>query len=131
MLNQRGHWLEHQTDELISINACYTAFQLKAAAIVAFTQSGSTARRVSKYRPNVPVIAITPAGNVAERLVLYWGVQAFEIGAPASVDDLFEKGAALAKELGLAKSGDLIIITGGVPVGIPGTTNMLKVQQIP
>jgi pyruvate kinase len=131
LLDQRGQWLERHTDELISFNACYNAYQLNAVAIVAFTQSGSTARRVSKYRPHVPIIAITPSGDVAERLVLYWGVQAFEIGSPSSVDELFEKGTALVKELGLAKSGDLIIITGGVPVGITGTTNLLKVQQVP
>jgi pyruvate kinase len=131
LLNQRGQWLEHQTDELISYNACYTAYRLKAVAIVAFTQSGSTARRVSKYRPHVPVLAITPIREITGRLVLYWGVYAFQIANPSSVDDLFKVGTNLVKELGIAKSGDLIIITGGIPLGITGTTNMLKVQQIP
>jgi pyruvate kinase len=130
MLNQRGRWLEHQTDEMISYNACYNAYWLKAAAIVAFTQSGSTARRVSKYRPRVPIIAITPVQDVIGRLVLYWDVYPFKVAAPLSMDDYFEQGARLVKELGLARSGDLIIITGGVPVGVPGTTNMLKVHKI-
>jgi pyruvate kinase len=130
LLKQRGQWLEHQTDELISFDACYTAFWLHAAAIVAFTQSGSTARRVSKYRPHVPVIAITPVKEITGRLELYWGVHAFQIDNPSSVDDLFNTGMKLAKELGIVKTGDLIIVTGGVPLGITGTTNMLKVQQV-
>ncbi len=130
LLTQRGHWLEHQTDELISFDACYTAFWLHAAAIVAFTQSGSTARRVSKYRPHVPVIAITPVGEITRRMELYWGVHAFYIDNPKSVDDLFATGARLAKKLGIAKAGDLVIVTGGAPLGITGTTNMLKVQEV-
>jgi pyruvate kinase len=130
-LSERGLWLEHQTDELISYDACYTAHWLKAAAIVAFTESGSTARRVAKYRPSVPIIAITPSREVAGRLVLYWGVYAFQIAIPSSLDDLFKTGSDLVKKLGLAKSGDLIIITGGIPLGVTGTTNLLKVHQVP
>ncbi|MDP2916638.1 MAG: pyruvate kinase, partial [Dehalococcoidia bacterium] len=68
MLTERGKWLEHETDELISYNACYTAYWLGAKAIVAFTQSGSTARRVSKYRPRMPILAITPSKTVSGRL---------------------------------------------------------------
>ena len=130
ILDQRGQWLENQTDEVISFNACYTAYRLRAAAIVAFTQSGSTARRVSKYRSSKPVIAITPNPEVAGRLVLYWGVQAFQVCISPSMDDLFNIGSKLVKELNIAGPGDLIIITGGLPVGIAGTTNLLKVQEI-
>jgi pyruvate kinase len=130
ILLQRGQWLEQQTDELISYNACHTAFMLKAKAIAAFTQSGSTARRVSKYRPHVPIIAITPNQEIAGRLVLYWGVQAFPTPNPSSIDGFFAIGANLAKETGAARAGDLIVITGGVPLGTAGTTNMLKVEQI-
>ena len=131
LLNERGEWLELQTDELISFNACNTAHWLKAAAIVAFTQSGSTARRVSKYRPRTPVIAITPDQEVARRLILYWGVHAFQIPSLISMEDLFRVGTKLAVDLGVAKSGDLIVITGGLPIGVTGTTNLLKVQKIP
>ena len=130
MLSERGQWLQHQPDELISSNAVYDAYYLKAAAIVAFTQSGSTPRRVSKYRPKVPIIAITPVKDVIGRLVLYWGVHAFQVPSPPSLDGLFEQGARLAKNLGVARPGDLIIITGGVPVGVSGTTNLLKVHRI-
>ncbi len=131
MLTQRRQWVEHQTDEIISYNACYTALQLKAVAIVAYTHSGSTARRVSKYRPQIPIIAITPDQRIAGRLILYWGVNAFQIAGTSSISDLFEKGANLAKELRIARPGDLIVITGGIPMGRTGTTNLLKVQEIP
>lgn len=130
ILVQRGQWVERQTDEIISYSACYTALQLKAAAIVAYTHSGSTARRVSKYRPSIPIIAITPDQKIAGRLVLYSGVHAFQIPPPSSVSDLFSRGANLAKEIGIAKAGDLIVITGGIPMGKAGTTNLLKVQEV-
>jgi len=130
LLTERGRWLEYKADELIAYNACYTAYWLKAAAIVAFTQTGSTARRVAKYRPQIPIIAITPDRETVGRLILYWGVQAFQIASPESVDDLFEQGVRVAKDLGAARPGDRIIITGGIPVGITGTTNLLKVQEV-
>ncbi len=130
MLSERGSWLERQTDELISYNACYTASALGAKAVIAYTQSGSTARRVSKYRARVPVIAVTPGGQIANRLVIHWGVYPVIMENPSSVDLLFSKAAGLAEELKLARKGDLVIITGGVPVGTKGATNLLKVQRI-
>jgi pyruvate kinase len=130
ILSQRAEWLEYKTDELISYNACHTAYWLKASAIVAFTQSGSTARRVSKYRPHVPILAITPNREIARRLVLYWGVQAFPIPEPPSVEEFFTVGAKLARDAGAAVPGDLVVITGGIPLKKSGTTNLLKVQQI-
>ncbi|MBN1189822.1 MAG: pyruvate kinase [Dehalococcoidales bacterium] len=131
ILSQRAEWLEHQTDELISYNACHTAYQLKAAAIVAFTHSGSTARRVSKYRPHVPVLAITPSREIARRLVIYWGVQPFHIPEPATVEEFFTVAAGLARDTGAAHPGELVVVTGGIPTGKSGTTNLLKVQQVP
>jgi pyruvate kinase len=130
ILSERGRWLEHKTDELISYSACHTAHSLGAAALVAFTQSGSTAGRVSKYRPRMPILAITPDAVVVGRLMLRWGVYPFQIAGPSSVAELFATGARLSKELRLAKPGDLIVITGGIPVGIVGSTNLLKVEKI-
>jgi pyruvate kinase len=129
MLSERGKWLEQKTDELISYSACYTAHSLGAAGIVAFTQSGSTAGRVSKYRPRTPILAITPDAMVVGRLMLRWGVYPFQIAGASSVDELFSTAAQLSKELGLAKRGDLIVITGGIPVGVAGSTNLLKVEN--
>jgi len=130
IMAERGNWLMQETDELISYSACHTAQALGAAAIVAFTQSGSTAGRVSKYRPRMPILVITSSSVVCGRLLLRWGVHPFQIAEPSSVDELFATGAGLAKDLGLAKSGDLVVITGGIPIGVAGTTNLLKVEQV-
>jgi pyruvate kinase len=130
ILLERGGWLEQKTDELISYSACHTAQSLGAVALLAFTQSGSTAGRVSKYRPRMPILAITPDAVVVGRLVLRWGVYPFQIAGASSVDELFTIAAKLSKELGLAKPGDLIVITGGIPVGVAGSTNLLKVERI-
>jgi len=130
MLTERGKWLRRETDEVISYNACHTAQSLGAAAIVAFTQSGSTAKRVSKYRPRVPIIALTPSDIISGRLLLHWGVYPFRIKAASSVDDFFATAARLAKEIGAAKKDDSIIITGGVPIGVTGSTNLLKVEKV-
>ncbi|MBI4304493.1 MAG: pyruvate kinase [Chloroflexi bacterium] len=130
MLAERSKWLELKTSELISYNACHTAHALKAAAIVAFTQSGSTAGRLSKYRPRAPILAITPSSAVSGRLVLRWGVHPFQIAGMTSVEELFPTGARLARDLGLARPGDLVVITGGIPLGEPGSTNLLKVQKV-
>jgi pyruvate kinase len=130
ILSERAKWLEQNTSELISYSACHTAQSLKAKALVAFTQSGSTAGRVSKYRPRMPIVAITPDASVAKRLVLRWGVYPFQIAGAASVEELFATGTRLSRGLGLAKSGDLIVITGGIPVGVAGSTNLLKVNKV-
>ncbi len=130
LLAERGDWLERQTDELIGYNACYTAQSLGAAAIVALTASGSTAGRVSKYRPRAPILALTISNKVARRLLLRWGVHPVPIAELASVDELFAAGVRLTRELGIAQPGDLIVITGGIPIGIAGTTNLLKVERV-
>jgi len=130
ILAERLDWLERVADELISYNACQTAYSLKASAIVAFTQSGSTAVRIAKYRPSVPVLALTPSQVVAGMLMLYWGVRPYLIEEPSSVDDMFALGARLSRKLGVAKPGDLIIIAAGLPIGETGSTNMLKVEKI-
>ncbi|MBI4188723.1 MAG: pyruvate kinase [Chloroflexi bacterium] len=130
ILEERHGWLGRETDELISYSACQIAYSLRAAAIVAFTQSGSTAMRVSKYRPSVPILALTPSHAVSGRLLLYWGIRPHLIPEPASVDDFFALGARISRDLGVTKPGDLIIIAAGVPIGVAGSTNMLKVERI-
>ena len=130
ILAERSSWLKLQTAELISYNACHAASRLRAAAIVAFTQSGSTAQRVSKYRPRVPILALTSSELISRRLELYWGIRGVRIAEPSSLVDLFTTAARYCQELGLAKSGDLVVITGGIPIGVAGTTNLLKVEKI-
>lgn len=120
--------LERATEEAISFDAVRTARQLGAAAIVAFTRSGSTARRVCKYRPRLPILALTFSEAVARRLLLSWGVEPVCVGEPRSVDELFDLGARIARVKGLARPGDMVVITGGAPVG--ADTNLLKVQRV-
>jgi pyruvate kinase len=129
-LSEKKIWFEQRTEELISYNACVTAHSLDARAIVAFTKSGSTAGRVSKYRPRMAIVAITPEEVICRRLVLYWGVQPVRIATPSSVSGLFATASGIAKELGLAKPGDLVVITGGIPLGVGSTTNLLKVEVV-
>ncbi|MBT3363394.1 MAG: pyruvate kinase [Chloroflexi bacterium] len=130
MLTERGSWPKKETSELISYNACYTAHTLNAKAIVAYTQSGSTAGRVSKYRPKMPILALTPSESALRRLMIYWGVQTIKTDGMSGVDQLFSLGQKTTKELGLAKKGDRIVITGGIPIGEVGSTNLLKVEKI-
>ncbi len=130
ILIERGNWIEPETDELISYNACHTARRLKAAAIVAYTQSGSTAQRVSRFRPQVPILALTPNDDVFGKLSLSWGVFPYKVSVPATVSEMFLAAVKVIKKLSLAKTGDLVIITGGIPPGQAGTTNMLKVEKI-
>ena len=119
-----------ETDDAISYSACHIARQLGAVAIVAFTSSGSSARRVARYRPAVPVLAITPNESTVRQLSLSWGVQAYKVPSVSRVMNLFTQGTRVAKKLGLARDGNLLVITGGVPIGVAGTTNMVKVQMI-
>jgi pyruvate kinase len=130
MLLDKGADLEPQTDDAISYAACHTAYQLGAAAIVAFTTSGSTARRVAKYRPGIPILSATPSSKQRRRLLLSWGVYPYEVAEPSNVTDLLAQGARLSLETGVARKGDLIVITAGIPIGMAGTTNLLKVERV-
>ncbi len=130
ILASKGKDLQPETDDAISYAACHTAQQLGAATIIAFTSSGSTARRVAKYRPEVPVLAITSSQATQRQLSLSWGIHAFQVPEPSKIADLFAQGARVAKETGLAHSGDLVVITGGVPIGVSGSTNLLKVERV-
>ena len=122
--------LVEQTDDAISYDACRTAHQLKAKAIVAFTESGSTAGRVSKYRPQPPILAITPNERIQRRLVLRWGVTPLTVDRLDSVDDFFEVGERQAIETVGVGPGDLVVLVAGLPIGVSGGTNLLRVLTI-
>ena len=85
---------------------------------------------MSKCRPKVPILALTSSEVVSRRLQLCWGVQVCQVAEPSSVEALFAIGAQLPKRLGLATAGDLVVITAGIPLGVMGTTNLLKVERI-
>ncbi|MFC1845939.1 pyruvate kinase [Chloroflexota bacterium] len=130
ILTAKGKNLKPETDDAISYSACQIAKQLNAAVIIAFTSSGSTARRVAKYRPEVSILAITPSEVTRRQLALSWGVYTAQVPSVKKIADLFAQGVAVARDLKLAHDGDLIVITGGVPIGVPGSTNLLKVERI-
>lgn len=129
-LRERGTDLERNTDDAIAFSACHASYQLGAVTIVAFTESGSTALRVAKYRPKVPLLALTPYEPVRTKLALVWGVHAHIMPRPSTIDEMFDQAATLARSLGMARRGDRIIITSGVPIGVAGHTNLLKVHVV-
>lgn len=131
ILSHKMETLISRPDDAISLAACNTAECLGATAILAFTTSGSTAMHVAKYRPRCPVLAITPHEHVLRRLALVWGLIPHIARESASIEQLFEQGVEIVQQVGLAASGDLVVMTAGVPSGIPGNTNTLKVQRIP
>ncbi|PWK13875.1 pyruvate kinase [Tumebacillus permanentifrigoris] len=106
------------------------AKELKAHAIVTATSSGHTARMVSKHRPNAPIIATTDRDEVSRRLLLSWGVYPVLTKRAKTTDELLSVSVEGALASGLVEHGDLLVITAGVPVGQPGTTNMIKVHTI-
>ena len=114
----------------ISYATCRTCLDLKASAIISATSSGYTAAAVSKFRPAAPIIAATESEKVMRKLSLYWGVYPVKISKMNSTDEIIEMSVERALELGYIENGDLTIITAGVPVGISGSTNLLKVHIV-
>lgn len=114
----------------ISHATCSTAHDLKAPSIVTVTKSGRTARMISKYRPNCLIVGCTTEEHVCRQLNLSWGVKPLLIEEKETTDTLFDHAVDLAEAAGLIKAGELSVITAGVPLGVSGTTNMMKVQVV-
>ena len=110
--------------------ACLTARDVNAAAIVTVSESGTTARLLSKYRPQQPIIACVMREQVQRQLSLSWGITSLMMPLAHSTDELIEMSTALAKENGFLHDGELAVVTAGVPVGISGTTNMIKIHMV-
>ncbi len=110
--------------------ACLTARDVNAAAIVTVSESGTTARLLSKYRPQQPIIACVMREQVQRQLALSWGITPLMMPLAHSTDELIEMSTALAKENGYLHNGELAVVTAGVPVGVSGTTNMIKIHMV-
>lgn len=121
---------QQDTTEAIGQAVGHTAKNLNIGTIVAATESGHTARMISKYRPKADIFAITFSEETALALTLKWGVQPAVSEKPESTDDMFNLAASFVVEQEFASEGDLILITAGVPVGESGTTNLMKIQMI-
>ena len=137
---QEGHYLRGRLMEpntgKISVSdatahaACLTAKDVNAAAIVTVSESGTTARLLSKYRPQQPIIACVMREQVQRQLSLSWGITPLLMALAHSTEELIELSTSLAKEKGYLHNGELAVVTAGVPVGVSGTTNMIKIHMV-
>jgi len=126
---------QHAVPEKTAADAIATAAReitdtLDAAAIVAWTFSGSTPLRIARERSSAPLIALTPNQQTARRLVLAWGVHAVITDDARDVDDMTERASRIAREEGFAMHGDRIVIIVGIPFGTPGATNLIRLARI-
>jgi pyruvate kinase len=114
----------------MALAAAEIASEIGARAIIAFTESGTTARRVSKARPTVPIIAASPHPAVLRRTALYHGVAALEVPQGVDTDDMADKATRSARSAGLVRPADRVVLVAGVPVGMSGQTNLVKVEVV-
>ncbi|MCY9806804.1 pyruvate kinase [Lentilactobacillus senioris] len=126
----RPQFMTNDVTESIGDSVTRVAKELGIKTIVAATKSGYTARMISKYHPDADILAITFDERTRRGLMINWGVTPIVVDEPESTDAIFDLASKKAVESGLAKEGDLILITGGMPVGESGTTNLMKVQLI-
>ena len=110
--------------------ACTTAQEIGADAILTVSQSGTTARLVSRFHPGTPIVACLLDQRVRRQMALYWGVEPIMMPYVNSTDELVSQAVECAEAAGLVSRGDLVVVTAGVPVGVSGTTNMIRVQQV-
>ena len=127
---QRHAEIQISVSDATAHAACLTAKDVNAAAIVTVSESGNTARLLSKYRPKQPIIACVMDEQVQRQLSLSWGITSLLMGPAHSTDELIEMSTALAKENGYLHNGELAVVTAGVPVGVSGTTNMIKIHMV-
>lgn len=130
MMRRRGDDAHLTVAGAVAHATCTTAIDTCAKAILTVTQSGETARLLSKYRPPTPIIACVMDDQICRQLSLSWGILPLIMPYAGDTDELISLSTATAAEAGLVEDGDLLVITAGVPVGISGTTNMMKVHLV-
>lgn len=130
LLSDRTKLVETSLVNAIGVSVAHTALNLNVKAIVAATESGNTARTISKYRPKSDIIAVTPRETTARQCTLVWGVYPVVRKGNYTTDELLNNAVATAIETERVEKGDLIIITAGVPTGETGTTNLMKLHLI-
>ena len=116
--------------DAITHACCQTAMDLGAHAILTATQSGYSARNISRFRPACPIYAMTPTERVRRQLAISWGVQPFLVGQVDSTDRLFSMCVQCARKEGVVEPGQTVVITAGIPIGVGGSTNLLKAQVV-
>jgi pyruvate kinase len=130
ILSNRSKDTEHNMTDAIGQSVAHTALNLEVNAIVTPTESGHTARMISKYRPKAPIVAVTSNEGVSRRLNLVWGVYP-QLGKEATTtDEMLDVAVEESVNSGIVKHGDVVVITAGVPVGEAGTTNLMKIHVV-
>lgn len=131
MLLEKGRQTEGASvADAISYNAVRTAFQIEANLIVTFTEAGGSAGRVSKYRPKAKILALTANEEIQRRLTLRWAVISIPVSDVENVEDFFAAGSWYSKQVAGLSEGDTVVLVAGVPIGISGSTNLLRVMTI-
>lgn len=130
LLKLRAAMNQLSTTNAIGKATCTTAQDLDASAIITATSSGYTSKAISKFRPKAPIIAVTTTEEVRRKLALEWGVYPVLSPLSTSTDEVIDNSVSAAINYGYVKEGDLVIITAGIPVGLSGSTNMIKVHTI-
>ncbi|MDE6204165.1 MAG: pyruvate kinase, partial [Lachnospiraceae bacterium] len=129
-MKRRQHVEDVDITTAISHATCTTAMDLKAAAIITVTISGFTAGMIARYKPKCPIIACSVSPKICRQLSLSWGVTPVWIARESSAEDLFDEAVRAAEEAGYIKKGDKVVLTAGVPLGISGKTNMIRVVEV-
>ncbi|MBQ8596837.1 MAG: pyruvate kinase [Lachnospiraceae bacterium] len=129
-MKRREHIEEFDITTAISHATCTTAMDLNAAAIITVTLSGFTAGMIARYKPTCPIIACSVSPRICRQMNLAWGVTPIWIARESTTDDLFDVAVRAAEEAGYIKKGDTVVLTAGVPLGIPGRTNMIRVVEV-
>ncbi len=130
ILTRKAGLMSRTVTDAISHATAQAALDLGARAIVTATESGHTARMAAKYRPRAPIVAATPRQETARRLALVWGVFPLVVEASRNTDELVNRSVQAALDAGYITGGDLVVVTAGVPAGIPGTTNLMEVHTV-
>ena len=129
-MKRREHIDSFDVTTAISHATCTTAMDLKVAAIITVTISGFTAGMISRYKPSCPIIACSVSPRICRQLSLSWGVTPIWIARESTAEDLFDEAVRAAEEAGYIKKGDKVVLTAGVPLGVSGRTNMLRVVEV-
>jgi pyruvate kinase len=130
ILSHRSKNTEHNLTDAIGQSVAHTALNLEVKSIITPTESGHTARMISKYRPKAAIVAITADESTCRRLALVWGVYPRMGRMCTTTDEMLESAVEESLNSGIVKHGELVVITAGVPVGEAGTTNLMKIHVV-
>jgi pyruvate kinase len=114
----------------VAAAAVAAAQQLKIGTIIAYTESGHTARLISEFRPDARILGLTPSADTVNRMALYWGVEGMQVGRVSSTDTMLRQVRRLCLEEGICKPGTPVVVVAGVPLNIPGNTNLMSIHRI-